>query len=59
VRSAGAPKVSGVAVGETASVLLGRNYRDVGVGVALVNPFGSGTRGSATYAANLGARRWW
>ena len=35
-------------------VLLGRNYRDVGVGVALGTPFGGAMRGSATYAANLG-----
>jgi uncharacterized protein YkwD len=39
------------------SVLLGRNYRDVGVGVALGNPLGSGMGGSATYAANFGATR--
>jgi uncharacterized protein YkwD len=38
-------------------VLLGRSYRDVGVGVALGNPFGSGVRSSATYAANFGAAR--
>ena len=38
-------------------VLLGRNYRDVGVGVALGNPFGGGMRDSATYAANLGSAR--
>jgi uncharacterized protein YkwD len=37
-------------------VLLGRNYRDVGVGVALGNPFGGGFRRSATYAAVLGRR---
>jgi uncharacterized protein YkwD len=35
-------------------VLLGRHYRDVGVGVTLGNPFGRGMLGSATYAANLG-----
>jgi uncharacterized protein YkwD len=35
-------------------VLLGRDYRDVGVGVALGSPFGGGVHGSATYAANLG-----
>ena len=38
-------------------VLLGRTYRDVGVGVALGNPLGTGMRGSATYAANFGAAR--
>ncbi len=38
-------------------VLLGRHYRDVGVGVALGNPFGRGMRGSATYAANFGSAR--
>ena len=36
-------------------VLLGRNYRDVGVGIALGSPFGGSTRSSATYVANLGA----
>jgi uncharacterized protein YkwD len=36
-------------------VLLGRNYRDIGVGVELGNPFGGAMRGSATYAASLGA----
>jgi uncharacterized protein YkwD len=36
-------------------VLLGRRYRDVGVGVALGSPYGSGTRRGATYAAGLGA----
>jgi uncharacterized protein YkwD len=35
-------------------VLLGRDYRGVGVGVALGSPFGGGVHGSATYAANLG-----
>ncbi len=35
-------------------VLLGRNYRDIGVGVAIGSPYGGG-RGSATYVANLGA----
>jgi uncharacterized protein YkwD len=35
-------------------VLLGRNYRDIGVGVALGNPFGGAMRRSATYVANLG-----
>jgi uncharacterized protein YkwD len=35
-------------------VLLGRSYRDVGVGVALGSPFGGGRQGTATYAANLG-----
>ena len=38
-------------------VLLGRNYRAVGVGVALGNPSGRSMRGSATYAANLGTSR--
>jgi uncharacterized protein YkwD len=38
-------------------VLLGRSYRDVGVGVALGSPFGGGTRSSATYAASLGRSR--
>ena len=37
-------------------VLLGRTYRDVGVGVALGSPYGGAIRGSATYAANLGRR---
>ena len=37
-------------------VLLGRNYRHIGVGVALGSPYGGGLRGSATYAANFGAR---
>jgi uncharacterized protein YkwD len=37
------------------SVLLGRNYRDVGVGVALGSPFGGSLRSSATYAATFGA----
>lgn len=37
-------------------VLLGRNYRDVGVGIALGSPFGGSMRSSATYAANFGAR---
>ena len=35
-------------------VLLGRSYRDVGVGVALGDPFGGSMRRSATYAANFG-----
>ena len=35
-------------------VLLGRGYRDVGVGVALGNPSRASMRGSATYAANFG-----
>ena len=35
-------------------VLLGRNYRGVGVGVALGTPFGGALRGSATYATSLG-----
>jgi len=38
-------------------VLLTRRYRDIGVGVALGNPFGGSTSGSATYAANLGVSR--
>jgi uncharacterized protein YkwD len=38
-------------------VLLGRNYRDIGVGIALGSPFGGAMRSSATYAANLGAAR--
>lgn len=37
------------------SVLLDRNYRDVGVGVALGSPFGGSMRSSATYAADFGA----
>jgi uncharacterized protein YkwD len=37
------------------SVLLGRNYRDVGVGIALGSPFGGSMRSSATYAADFGA----
>jgi len=36
-------------------VLLGRNYHDVGVGIALGSPFGGSMRTSATYAANFGA----
>ena len=36
-------------------VLLGRNYRDVGVGIALGSPFGGSMRSSATYAAEFGA----
>ena len=36
-------------------VLLGRNYRDVGVGIALGSPFGGSMRSSATYAADFGA----
>ncbi len=36
-------------------VLLGRNYRDVGAGIALGSPFGGSMRSSATYAANFGA----
>jgi uncharacterized protein YkwD len=39
------------------SVLLSRNYRHVGAGVALGNPSGRGMRGSATYAANFGSAR--
>ena len=38
-------------------VLLGRRYRDVGVGVALGSPYGGARRRSATYAANLGVAR--
>jgi uncharacterized protein YkwD len=38
-------------------VLLGRNYRDVGVGIALGSPFGGPMRSSATYAANFGLAR--
>jgi uncharacterized protein YkwD len=37
-------------------VVLGRGYRDVGVGVALGDPFGGGFRRSATYAAEFGRR---
>ena len=36
-------------------VLLGRNYRDVGVGIALGSPFGGSARSSATYVAEFGA----
>ena len=36
-------------------VLLGRNYRDVGVGIALGSPFGGSMRSSATSAADFGA----
>jgi uncharacterized protein YkwD len=36
-------------------VLLGRNYRDVGVGIALGSPFGGSLRSSATYVAEFGA----
>jgi uncharacterized protein YkwD len=38
------------------AVLLGRNYRDVGIGVALGSPFGRAMGSSATYAAELGKR---
>ena len=38
------------------AVLLGRAYRDVGIGVALGTPYGRG-RSSATYAADFGAAR--
>jgi len=37
------------------AVLLGRNYRHVGIGVALGSPYDRSLRGSATYAANLAA----
>jgi uncharacterized protein YkwD len=36
------------------AVLLRRGYRDVGIGVALGNPYGRGSRPSATYAADFG-----
>ena len=36
------------------TVLLGRMYRDVGIGVALGSPFGGLTRRAATYAAEFG-----
>ena len=39
------------------AILLGRNYRDIGIGVALGSPYGGGMRGSATYAANFGLAR--
>ena len=35
-------------------VLLGRDYRDVGVGIAIGSPFGGAMRSSATYAADFG-----
>ena len=38
-------------------VLLGRDYRDVGVGVALGSPFGGSSGSGATYVANFGAAR--
>ena len=37
------------------AVLLGRGYRDVGVGVALGTPYGGATSRSATYAADFGS----
>ena len=39
------------------AVLLGRAYRDVGVGVALGNPYGRAMGRSATYAADFGSSR--
>jgi uncharacterized protein YkwD len=36
------------------AVLLGRSYRDVGIGVALGSPYGGRQDRSATYAAELG-----
>jgi uncharacterized protein YkwD len=39
------------------AVLLGRAYRDVGIGVALGSPNGRARRSSATYAADFGAAR--
>jgi uncharacterized protein YkwD len=36
------------------AVVLGRTYRDVGIGVALGSPYRGAMRGSATYAAELG-----
>ncbi len=36
------------------AVLLGRNYRDVGIGVALGSPHGKAMGSSATYVAELG-----
>ena len=39
------------------AVLLGRAYRDVGIGVALGSPDGRARRTSATYAADFGAAR--
>ena len=38
------------------AVLLGRSYRDVGIGVALGSPRGAPAQSSATYAAELGSR---
>jgi hypothetical protein len=35
-------------------VLLDRDYRDVGIGVALGSPYGRAMNRSATYAAELG-----
>ena len=39
------------------AVLLGRVYRDVGIGVALGDPYGRARRSSATYTADFGAAR--
>ena len=39
------------------AVLLGRGYRDVGIGVALGNPNGRARGSSATYAADFGTPR--
>jgi len=39
------------------AVLLGRGYRDVGIGVALGSPHGSAMGASATYTADFGTAR--
>jgi uncharacterized protein YkwD len=39
------------------AVLLGRGYRDVGIGVALGNPHGGAKGSSATYTADFGTAR--
>lgn len=39
------------------AILLEPGYRDVGIGVALGNPFGGSRRGTATYVGELGRAR--
>jgi uncharacterized protein YkwD len=39
------------------AILLGRDYRDVGAGIAIGSPFGGAMRSAATYVAEFGASR--